>query len=27
MQAWHDASEMRKQVGKIKVDPYIPARM
>ena len=25
MQAWHDATEMRKQAGKIKVDPYVAA--
>jgi addiction module HigA family antidote len=24
MQAWHDASEMRRQAGKIKVSPYVP---
>jgi antitoxin HigA-1 len=24
MQAWHDASEMRRQAGKIKVVPYVP---
>lgn len=23
MQAWYDATEMRKQAGKIKVDPYV----
>jgi len=27
MQAWHDASEMRKQAGKIKIAPYVPAQM
>jgi len=27
MQAWHDASEMRKQVGKIKIAPYIPIQV
>jgi len=26
MQAWHDASEMRRQAGKIKVAPYVPAQ-
>jgi antitoxin HigA-1 len=25
LQAWHDATEMRKQAGKIKVDPYVAA--
>lgn len=25
MQAWYDATEMRKQAGKIKIAPYIPA--
>lgn len=25
MQAWFDASEMRKQAGKIKISPYVPA--
>ncbi len=25
MQAWHDATEMRKHAGKIKVDPYVAA--
>ena len=25
MQAWYDATEMRKQTGKIKISPYIPA--
>jgi antitoxin HigA-1 len=24
MQAWHDATEMRKQAGKIKTSPYVP---
>jgi antitoxin HigA-1 len=27
MQAWHDATEMRKQEGKIKIAPYAPAQM
>lgn len=25
MQAWYDATEMRKQEGKIKIAPYVPA--
>ncbi len=25
MQAWFDATEMRKQAGKIKIAPYVPA--
>lgn len=25
LQAWHDATEMRKHAGKIKVDPYVAA--
>ena len=25
MQAWFDATEMRKQAGKIKISPYVPA--
>ena len=25
MQAWHDATEIRKQAGKIKIAPYVPA--
>jgi plasmid maintenance system antidote protein VapI len=25
MQAWYDATEMRKHAGKIKVDPYVAA--
>ncbi len=25
MQAWHDSTEMRKQAGKIKIDPFVPA--
>jgi len=25
MQAWFDATEMRKQSGKIKITPYVPA--
>jgi len=25
MQAWHDATEMRQQSGKIKITPYAPA--
>ena len=25
MQAWHDATEMRKQAGKIKLAPHVPA--
>ncbi len=25
LQAWHDATEMRKRAGKIKVDPYVAA--
>jgi len=25
MQAWFDATEMRKQAGKIKIPPYVPA--
>jgi len=25
MQAWFDATEMRKQEGKIKISPYVPA--
>ena len=25
MQAWFDASEMRKQAKKIKISPYVPA--
>jgi plasmid maintenance system antidote protein VapI len=25
MQAWLDATEMRKQAGKIKISPYVPA--
>ncbi len=25
MQAWHDASEMRKKAGKIKISPFVPA--
>lgn len=25
LQAWHDATEMRKQARKIKVDPYVAA--
>ena len=24
MQAWFDATEMRKQAGKIKISPYVP---
>ncbi len=27
MQAWFDATEMRKQSGKIKIVPYVPAQM
>ncbi len=27
MQAWFDATEMRKQSGKIKIAPYVPAQM
>ncbi len=25
MQAWHDSTEMRKQAGKIKIEPYVSA--
>jgi len=25
MQAWHDSTEMRKQAGKIKIEPFVPA--
>ncbi|MEX0829243.1 MAG: HigA family addiction module antitoxin [Nitrospirales bacterium] len=25
MQAWYDSTEMRKQAGKIKISPYVPA--
>lgn len=25
MQAWYDSTEMRKQAGKIKIAPYVPA--
>jgi len=25
MQAWYDATEMRKRAGKIKIEPYVPA--
>lgn len=25
MQAWHDATEIRKYAGKIKIAPYVPA--
>lgn len=25
MQAWYDATEMRKQAGKIKIEPFVPA--
>ncbi|BCA53486.1 Plasmid maintenance system antidote protein, XRE family [Nitrospira sp. KM1] len=25
MQAWYDSTEMRKQAGKIKIEPFIPA--
>ncbi len=25
MQAWYDTTEMRKQAGKIKIDPFVPA--
>lgn len=27
MQAWHDASEMRKHAGKIKISPYVPSNV
>jgi len=27
MQAWFDATEMRKQSGKIKIAPYVPVQM
>lgn len=27
MQAWHDASEMRKRSGKIKIGPYVPTQV
>ena len=27
MQAWYDANEMRRQARKIKVAPYVPARV
>ncbi|MGQ0556012.1 MAG: HigA family addiction module antitoxin [Nitrospiraceae bacterium] len=25
MQAWYDSTEMRKQAGKIKIEPFVPA--